>query len=66
MTNNSEINKAILEYREAKDKLENNLKRIHKLKLLIDREQQKTKVLDLNVKERESWLFHKIETEKLT
>jgi hypothetical protein len=66
MTNNTEINNAILEYREAKDNLENNLKRINKLKLLVQREQQKTTVLDLKLKEKESWLLHKVETEKLT
>lgn len=65
MINDTEINNAILDYRSAKDKLESNLKRINKLKLLVQREQQKSIALDSKVKEAESWLLHKIESVKL-
>lgn len=65
MINDTEINNAILDYRSAKDKLESNLKRINKLKLLVQREQQKSIALDSKVKEAESWLLYKIESVKL-
>jgi hypothetical protein len=65
MINDTEINNAILDYRSAKDKLESNLKRINKLKLLTQREQKKTTDLNLKVKEAESWLLHRIEITKL-
>jgi hypothetical protein len=44
MINDTEINNAILDYRSAKDKLESNLKRINKLKLLVQREQKKLQI----------------------